>query len=327
VSLAVVAQGWIRWALSDDFKAVDPGPDPFGGWKLAYLRGFQIVMPTVALFVVWRFLVRPLLKERRLTLDGMLILAIFTGWFYDPATVNLIKVTFTYNGHFADRGSWSNFIPGWHAPNIENFGEPLLFLSSAYIVWCFGFTLLAGVILRALRSRYPTMSHVTMFAIVAAMLFVGDLILEPLLFVWPEVWSYTNTVGWLTLWRNTPHQFPIYESLLVVPSTLCWVAIRWFRDDRGGSFVERGLDQLKLPARARRPVACLAVVGFAHVGFVSFVAPWNLISLNAETRADYPSYNQLVCGEGTDYACPGDDVPIPGKQPLQIRPDDPRLAP
>jgi hypothetical protein len=238
-----------------------------------------------------------------------------------------VTPTFTYNGHFLNRGSWSNFIPGWHAPNIQNFSEPLVFLSSAYIVWCFLFTLLACAILRALRSRYPRMSVVTMFTIIGLVLALADLVVEPLLFVRTGIWSYTNTVGSLTLWRGTANQFPIYESILVVPSTLVWVAIRWFRDDRGRSFVERGIDQLRVPARARRGVTLLAVVGVAHLGFLLFVPTWNFLSLNVDSTARFPSYNQLqLCGAGSDYACPSKEVHIPSRTSIHITPDDPRLS-
>jgi hypothetical protein len=41
-----------------------------------------------------------------------------------------------------------------------------------------------------------------------------------------------------------------------------------------------------------------------------------------------PSYlREGICGNGTDYACPGADVPIPSRTSYHLRPDDPHLSP
>src|SRR5262245_976498 len=81
LSLVVVIQGWARWLFSDDFKATHPGPDHFASWKHLYLQVFQWFVFSLALLLVWLLLVRPLLRQRTLTFDGMLVIAFFSAWF------------------------------------------------------------------------------------------------------------------------------------------------------------------------------------------------------------------------------------------------------
>jgi hypothetical protein len=49
--------------------------------------------------------------------------------------------------------------------------------------------------------------------------------------------------------------------------------------------------------------------------------------LKADTFPPMPSYLRAgICGEGTDYACPGKEfVPVPSRTSLHLAPDDPRL--
>jgi hypothetical protein len=106
---------------------------------------------------------------------------------------------------------------------------------------------------------------------------------------------------------------------------------RYFRDDTGLSFVERGVRDLALPPRARQLVSTLAVIGFAHSWVVAaYFVPFTLsVALQADTAPRLPSYmRDGLCGGRTDYACPSEYVPVPsGDDSLHVRPDDPRLPP
>jgi hypothetical protein len=55
--------------------------------------------------------------------------------------------------------------------------------------------------------------------------------------------------------------------------------------------------------------------------------PYNWMAMQADTFPPYPSYMRAeICGQGTPYACPSREVPIPNKKSLAVTPDDPRLS-
>src|SRR5882724_4392666 len=112
LSLAIAGQAWLRWLFSDNFRASPKGSDPFTGWRVHGLHGVQIVVMSVATFVVWRFLLRPLIRERRLTTDGLIILGSATMWWMDPMWYNYFNISFIYNTHLINFGSWVAYIPG-----------------------------------------------------------------------------------------------------------------------------------------------------------------------------------------------------------------------
>jgi hypothetical protein len=280
-----------------------------------------------AVYLVWRFLVRPLIRERTLKLDGMIVIAFGLMYFYDPI-VNYFNYSFTYNAHFVNLGNWANYIPGWSSPNQHLLPEPLLFVGPAYVSWCFGSVLLGCFILRTVRQRFPRVSTVGAFAVLFAIFVTLDLIFEQLLMVRTGLWGYPGAPRLLTMWGGRQWQFPVWAALFTASMSLTWTATRWFKDDRGRSFVERGVEELGFSKRVRTLVSFLAVVGFLHLGtFVTYFFPFNAMALKADTWPAMPSYMRAgICGTGTDYACPSNEfVPVPSRTSLHVTPDDPRL--
>jgi hypothetical protein len=104
--------------------------------------------------------------------------------------------------------------------------------------------------------------------------------------------------------------------------------IRYLRDDKGRSFAERGVDELRLTKRKRKLVQFLAITGFVHgYSLFGYFLPFQVMALKADTFPAMPSYLRAgICGEGTDYACPGKEfVPVPSRTSIPLAPDDPRL--
>lgn len=327
VSLAVVLNGWIRWILSDDFQATDPGPDKMSAATSAALVVVQFGGTALGAWLVWRFLIRPMRRERRLTLDGMIIIAAFTAWFYDPGA-NYLNFSFAYNAHAFNRGSWVRFIPGWESPGaIGNFPEPL-WVGPSWIWFCFGGAVVCSGILRRIRARHPEMSTLAMFGVLAVCVAIFDIVFEST-FLRLEVMQWPGAPRTGTLFAGRPYQFPLIESLFVPSLLFGFTALRYFRDDNGRSFVERGTETLRLPDRARRGVALLAVIGFLHVWVnVAYNLPVQMMAMKADTFPALPSYmRDGICGDGTEFACPGSEVPVPHRGSLHIGPDDPELSP
>ncbi|HJP65368.1 MAG TPA: hypothetical protein VKA30_03590, partial [Actinomycetota bacterium] len=81
--------------------------------------------------------------------------------------------------------------------------------------------------------------------------------------------------------------------------------LRHFRDEQGLSFAERGVAQLRLPRRFRKLLSLLAITGFLHFWlFVSYVLPYQLMSLRANSFPRLPSYMLAGrCEEEAAFSC------------------------
>src|SRR5258705_3841911 len=62
---------WARWIGSDNFRAVDPGPDPLPVWQFWTLGALQVVGLFAAAYLLWRYTVKPRLTNGRFTTEGL----------------------------------------------------------------------------------------------------------------------------------------------------------------------------------------------------------------------------------------------------------------
>jgi hypothetical protein len=323
--LAMVLTGWLRWITSPDFTPSPKGPDPLADSSRVVLFVIQVASLGAALAFVWRLLIRPAIRERRLTFDGMLLIGAATLWFYDPLD-NYINFTFTYNAHLLNLASWTRFIPGWESPNAHLFPEPIAMIGGMYVWFICAAAMIGCWVIRMLRARRPTLTMPQLVAAVFVTFAVLDAIVE-ILFIRGEIFAYPGTVHSFTLWAGSRYQFPLYEPFCIGLWCGGIALLRYYRDDKGRSLVERGVDTLRVPARARTALSFLAVLGFLHVWFIiGYFFPYNAFAVKADTWPAMPSYMRVgICGEGTDYACPSRLVPIPSRTSLHVTPDDPRL--
>lgn len=323
LGLAVVA--WGKWITGDHFRPTPHGTDEFGGSSLLLLHVLEGIFAAVAIAFIWFCLLRPLLRERRLTFDGMLVITAVTLWYLDPLD-NYVNFTFTYNTHLLNLGSWTEFIPGVRYPNIERFPEPIVALPSLYVIWVCVSAVGGCAFLNWVRSRWPAISTGKLISVLFVTFAAIDLGGEIFL-IRTNVFAYPGTVKGFTLWSGSRYQFPLHEPLCVAVWCTGMTLLRYYRNDRGQSIAERGVEKLRLPAKARTGLSLLAVIGYMHALFVvGYFFPYNAMAVQADTWPAMPSYMRAgMCGDGTDTACPSEYVPIPSRNSLKIGPDDPRL--
>jgi len=325
LSTFVIVRGLAAWIAGPDFKSSPKGTDPISDTKLLALHCFEGAVFAVGLLMVWRYLVRPLVRERRFTFDGMLIVAVLLMYFYDPLD-NYFNYTFSYNAHFLNFASWAREIPGLQAPNQRFFPEPFLVMGGFYAIFMFGSAVFGCWSLRRLAAARPGASHLRLFAWLFLIVVVLDTVVENV-FMRTQFAAYPGVVHSLSVFAGKYYQFPLYEPFIIATFACGMTAIRWFRDDRGQSVAERGVETLRVGGRARTGLRFLAVTGLVHTWFiVAYFVPYNFFALKADTFPPMPSYLRAgICGQGTDYACPSQWVPIPHGKSLHIGPDDPRL--
>jgi hypothetical protein len=301
--VGVIVTGWTRWILSPDFRPTSTGSDRFTGWQPIAAQSIQYLLFLSALGVVWRRLIRPVIRERRLSFDGMLVISGCLAWFYEPMGA-MFNVALVYNAHLPNMGSWAQFIPFWHTPHVRSLVTPPLFDFGAYVWFVAGFAFLAGSALDRIRARFP---EVTVPALLAG-LFVSCALLDvgfETLIVRSELYAYPASAPAVTLWGGGPYQLPLVSVFGVAALLTGLTAFRSF-GRWGRSFPDRGADEPSGRAKASPFVGTLAVIGFTHLWMLAtWFVPFNIAAQAAGSAPRLPSYmRDGVCGPGTGRACP-----------------------
>lgn len=311
---------WTRWIASDDFRHIERGPDALPTATGVWVVLFQVLSITLALvFVVW--VVRQSIRERRLSFDAMLVIAWAALYWQDPL-INYFRQQFFYNSELINFGSWVNFIPGWVSPNGSNLPEPLLFVGVIYL-WLGPLSaLMAFGIMRVVKRRRPETSVFGLLLAAWVVLFFWDVLAE-VIFIRTELYAYSGAIHGLSIFGGERWQFPLYESFFWPMVWVAMGAIRFFRDDKGRTFLDRGIDRVKASTKQRTALRQFAIIGFANLVMLIYTIPIWYASIHAGRTPDgYPSYlTNEMCGEGTEYACTAPEYPIPLPQSGHVGPD------
>ncbi|HEX5783399.1 MAG TPA: spirocyclase AveC family protein, partial [Burkholderiaceae bacterium] len=282
---------WGRWVTGPYFKAVAPGSDPISDGMQLFLLVCQIVCPLLCLACVWRWVVVPWRREGRMSSDVMIVLASLTVWFWDFSPSFVVDQV-TYNSHMFNRGSWGlHAWPGWVGPGGHLVAEPLLFVPPAYVVLVLSQVIFICWLLRRLKERQPQTSVLSIVATIVLGLFFLDSVIE-MTFLRTGLYAYTTTVPALTLFAGQPYQFPLTEGFFFGGLALGAIGIlKFFKDDRGQTFVEKGIDRLMVGQATKQLLRLSAIYGWIHTAFFAlYMVPAMLFALNGGPYPKYPSY-------------------------------------
>jgi hypothetical protein len=326
VILAVFTNTIVQWILSDDFKPAPVGTDEIPKLTLILVRNTEAFFAIVSVYFLWRLLFKPWIRDKRISWDGMIMLALLTMWVQDPMC-NYFNFTFSYNAYFINMGSWTMHLPGWQSPRQGNLPEPIFMMGGVYLWWTTLNVIAFSWALRRMRVWLPQLSTMGHIPIAFFVVCVLDWILE-IPCVWLGIFAYPGAPAWATWWAGEPHQFPIYETVFMNFNYMSIGLLRFYRDDKGESWAERGISEFKFSERTKSFMRWVALVGYCNLSyFIVYFMPYNWMAMQADTFPAYPSYMRYeICGQGTPYACPSREVPIPSRHSLAIPPDDPRLS-
>lgn len=314
-----------RWMTSSDFRPTAEGPDQLPTWMRVTVTIIEMMSVVGFVLAVYFLLYRPWRRDGKISFYGLLVPAYLTMYWQD-LFCNIVKPTFTYNSHFLNRGSWYEFIPGWSLPNANRMPEPWVFSFPVYVVGLLLPILLAFVVVRRIHARHPQLGTAGILGSWALVVTPIVVVLD-IMFVRLGAYVYAGTIPSLTLFSGHFYQYPLYEILCFGMLAVGWGSIFSFRDDKGYSFVERGVDSIRGTPRQRTALRFLALSGFLNVVFlVVYNLPMILISL-APSFAWSPDLDHMsflrdqLCGAGTTYACPSGHVPIPMVGSDHVGPD------
>ena len=304
-----------KWITGPYFVATDPGPDPISSQLLLYYKIMQTVIPLLAIFVLWNWLFKPWLREGRMTTDGRLTGAFVMIFFWDMG-MNYSSTALFYNSHLINRGSWTlGSWPTWFSPNGNLLPEPLFITLPGYTALVFTQCLFICWVLRKTKARYPNLGVAASIGIIVVGLTIVDSIIEIFL-LQTQIYAYPGVIRAVTLFAGETYQFPLTEGFLFGGlGAGATAALSYFRDDKGSTFAERGVERLKINDFSKQVVRFFAVFGFVHGSFFAlYTVPNQWISLNTDPFPKaYPSWLvNNMCVYGINHnECPGPGVMMP----------------
>ena len=322
---------WGKWLLGPYTQTVPSGPSDPPTWMKSVLIGGQIVVFSAALGAVYWLLIRPWRRERRLTTDGILCVAFFFCVFQDPLT-NWFSPWITYNSYLVNFGSWTHDIPGWlsFAKPGAQAPEPVLWPFLYICVWA-AFTPMGCYAMRRAKQRWPRLGPYRLIGVAFVVVAVLDFVLEGLVFMPLGFWTYAGAPLPI-IFPNSYNAFPLHEMIFIGAMGAGFCALRYYKNDRGLTLVERGAEKLVSPRR-QNAYRLLAVIGATQLIFLlGFTIPVALIGAHARPwPADVQKrsyFTDHLCGAGTDVACPGPSVPLPRREhSARLGPDGKLVVP
>ena len=323
---------WIRWMTGPYFKRVPAGPsDPPTLMKVVLLTWTAVIVLGLPVGIYY-FIVRPWRRERRITLDGMLLVA--CGLFFQDPLLNYLNTWSTYNSWMFNGGSWVQHIPGWvsYGEPGRMMAEPLLMNAPGYSYGVLLCTILGCWVMRRAKSRWPNISNAGLIGVLIVWTFFFDLVMEGLFLMPMGLYIYPGAIRSLSINAGTYYQWPVYEGLMWggVQAGLC--ALRYFTDDRGRTFVERGLERVQggfAKQQLTRFLAIFAACSMFFFVFYNIPAQWFALHQDPWpadiTKRSY--FLMGICGDGTDRLCPDPALPVPGKNSGYTNPDGKLVLP
>ncbi len=324
---------WISWMTGPYFKRVPAGPsDPPTLMKVVLLTWTAVIVLGLPVGIYY-FIVRPWRRERRITLDGMLLVACGLLFFQDPL-LNYFSTWSTYNSWMFNRGSWVKDIPGWvsYGEPGRMMAEPLLMNAPGYSYGVLLCTILGCWVMRKAKSRWPSISNAGLIGVLIVWTFFFDLVMEGLFLMPMGLYIYPGAIKSLSINAGTYYQWPVYEGLMWggVQAGLC--ALRYFTDDRGRTFVERGLERIQggfAKQQLTRFLAIFAACSMFFFAFYNIPAQWFAMHQDP-WPADIVKRSYFlmgICGDKTDRLCPDPALPVPQKNSGYINPDGKLVLP
>lgn len=330
--LALQVYVWTRWVTGPYFVRVPQGPsDPPMYMKTMLMINAAAMVVLLPLTIYW-FLIRPWVRERRFTLDGLLFVSCALFFFQDPF-LNYINTWCTYNTWLWNRGSWSSHVPGWVSPEEpgRQVAEPLLINATGYGMVMF-FAIAGCWLMRRIKNRWPGMSNLKLILTTYVAAIILDFALEAGFMLPFGLYTYPGAIRSVSVFAGTYHQWPIYEGLMWGGVMTALACLRFFTDDRGRTIVERGLDQVRGGFAKQQFVRFLAIFAFTSSAFFFlYNVPAQWFALHSDPwPADHLKrsyFNGGICGDGTDVPCPDPILPIPTKHSGYIDTDGTLILP
>ena len=313
VVVVFVAYVLIKWVTGPYFKHVPQGPTRVPTWMHLELTAWQIVSWPAALFLLYWFVVRPWIRDRSVGVDGILLIGFSVMWFQDPLS-SAGNHWFVYNTSMVNMGSWANSVRwfvGFGQPGAMT-SEPILFTPAAYIYMMLIAAAAGCWSMRFAKRRWPRITTAGLVAWCFVFMCAFDFVLEGI--VWLPLGIFEYPGGHWGIFPSTYHKYPLSEMFTIAGVFTAIASLRYFTDDKGRMWIERGIDKVRGGAGRKLALRGLAAIGAVQlIMFLGYNVPNTAIGFNS---AAWPKdlqkrsyFTNGICGAGTNRLCPGPDVP------------------
>jgi len=313
LAIEVVVLG--RWISGPSFEKVSVGASPMEGWRTATLHLFQAAFTVGALVALYLLLVRPWLRERQVTFDGLLALSTLIVSVYDPLS-GYWHQWFTYNAVFVNRGSAVTGLPGWHsyAEPGEQIAWPILLIPGEYVVSFVLLSILGCQIMRMVHGRWRDVRGIGWIAggVTFVSLFLMSVLFEGFMLIPLGVYQMSGLAPFEFMGNHNALKNIVFFALAFTVSSV----VRYYRNDRGQTYVERGAETVDGSGKAIA-VRFLAVVALVQLlMFFCYHLPvgiWSALEDDApwmDSMIENTWMNDGICGAGTPRLCPGQAEPV-----------------
>ncbi|MHB8694449.1 MAG: spirocyclase AveC family protein [Solirubrobacteraceae bacterium] len=309
IALAFQAYLMVKWVTGPYFKNVPSGPSVPPTWMRVTLVTGEVISPLIALVVIYRTLVRPWMRDRAIATDGLLCLAFLAIVWQDPIS-NYAAPYLTYNSYLLNMGSWVQGIPGWGTASHPGAMtvDPVLFSAPNYVFATLFMAILGGKYLDAIGRRAPRVSNAGRVAILFGTMLIVWPIIEGGMYTPLGFFAFPG--GAFSLFPDAYDKYPLPQVLCAAAYMVGFTALRYFKNDKGQTIAERGVDRLRVGIRSRTALRLLALVGVSNLIYLATynipLAAWTGATTGA-WPADLQSRSYLtdyICGDGTNRLCP-----------------------
>ncbi|HEX9546490.1 MAG TPA: spirocyclase AveC family protein [Acidimicrobiales bacterium] len=285
-------------------------------------EGVAIVIAIAVLIEVVRGCIR---AGKILTFDVMFCLCGATLFWADVGSVNFFQPVVVMSSNWVNLNNTCGHMPFVVNPDCGRAPDPILFLWLIGTFGALGGAMLLGALARWAQGRWPrlTMGKVLGVVFLASMAMAAA---EPLL-VGLHLWSYPGAPFALPL--GSGMAYPAFPELIAF--TLWFgilAAVRIFRDDRGQTLVERGLERHS--AGVRKAVTLLALyavmqlvtwgpAGVPDIALGLYARSWPKMPVQVvNNECDAPGIHGTrygPCPGSPGYRMPGRHSRLPGQSP------------
>lgn len=328
--VALILYMWGTWLFSGHAVPTHTGSTPVPTSVKVAVHLQEVVFMVLAAIVFYRFLIKPWRREGRLTAEGMWIIAWLTAFMVQDPWINYTRPVFTYNAEMFNLGCPQCHVPGWQASSIVA-PEPIFWDVGLYIFGLAGGVILCGHFMRWYSERNTRIGKFGVGVAAFAFCMVLDAVGETIMLA-VGTYAYPGSIPAFS-WSGGKGTMPVYEALTwgsVMGAVAC---IRYFKDDRGNTIVERGIDKLQMTEGKKQGLRLLAMIATTNLAFLLlYNVPWQWFDTHAgnwPAEVVNSSYlNGRFCGVDTDRMCPGPHVPMPvGNESAYVTPEGTLKAP
>jgi len=317
----------IRWVSGPYFKSVPTGPIEPPAWMSLLFTAWQAAAIPLVAVAVYFLVIRPWRRRGTVPLDGLLFIA-FVVMALQDACSDFFGYWYTTNSHLLNMGSFINDIPGWSAfgrPGAQVPWVPLFHLIE-YPFGMFVPVLAGGWLMRKAQPRCG-LRPLALLAFVYPMMMIWDLIIEG---AFTNLGFYTMAGGRLSFFPDSYSKFPLLEPVFVATLLTPVVALRYFTNDRGETWVERGASKLRVSDGRKVLLRAVALIGFTQLNYLVMynipVAAYlgaqpGIWPAQVQAR---PYFTDSLCGAGTNRLCPGPGIPLTEQAWVSAQPGLPR---